>query len=244
MITKIAVIGCGYWGKNIVRNFKELGALAMICDTAKDGINKAHEIAPGVTTVQNIDDVLASDVVGVVIATPAVTHYPIAEKALKAGKDVFVEKPLAINYEDGAKLVELADANKKLAELSSIDGLTGVSNRRIFDERFEIEWRRSLRSKTPLSIFILDLDFFKKVNDDYGHQAGDICLKEVGQILRRFARRPGDLVARYGGEEFSVILSNTPSSGAVNMSEGIRKEIESRDFSFEGKEFKMTEASE
>ena len=137
-------------------------------------------------------------------------------------------------------LISLADANKKLEELSSIDGLTGVSNRRIFDERFEIEWRRSLRSKTPLSLFILDLDFFKKVNDDYGHQAGDICLKEVGQILRRFARRPGDLVARYGGEEFSVILSNTPSYGAVNISEGIIKEIESRDFSFEGKNFNLT----
>ncbi len=114
MRPKIAVVGCGYWGKNLVRNFKELGALELICDTTSQGLEKANEIAPGVKTVQDFDDVLKSGVNGVVIATPAVTHFPLAEKALKAGKDVFVEKPLAVNYEEGAKLVELADAKQRM----------------------------------------------------------------------------------------------------------------------------------
>lgn len=111
---KIAVVGCGYWGKNLVRNFKELGALELICDATNPGLEKANEIAPGVKTVQNFDDVLKSGVNGVVIATPAVTHFSLAEKALKAGKDVFVEKPLAVNYEEGAKLVELADRKQRM----------------------------------------------------------------------------------------------------------------------------------
>lgn len=137
-------------------------------------------------------------------------------------------------------LNRLADANRKLEELSAIDGLTGVSNRRIFDERFESEWRRALRSKWPLSLLLLDLDFFKKVNDAYGHQAGDMCLQAVGKILAGAMKRPGDLVARYGGEEFSVILPNTHQSGAVYLAEEVRKEIEAENFSFSGKDFKLT----
>ncbi len=104
----VAVLGCGYWGKNLVRNFAQLGALAMVGDATPAGRAAAAEIAPGVAVVAGADEVLASTVSGVVIATPAETHFALAELCLEAGKDVFVEKPLALTYEQGERLVRLA----------------------------------------------------------------------------------------------------------------------------------------
>ncbi len=104
----VAVIGCGYWGKNLVRNFNELGALAMVCEPNPEGAELARSVAPGVRIVDDFEEVLMSDVPAVVIATPAVTHHYLAKTALEAGKDVFVEKPLAVSYEDGADLVQTA----------------------------------------------------------------------------------------------------------------------------------------
>jgi predicted dehydrogenase len=108
-MNKVAVIGCGYWGRNLVRNFDRLGALAVVCDETKAGRAVAAELAPAVDVVGGLEEVLASDVKGVVIATPAETHYEIAGRALSAGKDVFVEKPLALTYEQGAVLVRRAE---------------------------------------------------------------------------------------------------------------------------------------
>ena len=108
-IVSVAVIGCGYWGKNLVRNFSQLGALAAVCDATPAGRKTASEIVPHVPLVANFEDVLRSDVSGVVIATPAETHDAIVRRALLAGKDVFVEKPLALTYEQGNRLVRLAD---------------------------------------------------------------------------------------------------------------------------------------
>ncbi len=105
---RVAVIGCGYWGKNLVRNFNELGALAMVCDLTEGGRATAAQIAPTVPVVGEVAAVLAADVSGVVIATPAETHFALAAQALEAGKDVFVEKPLALTYEQGARLLRLA----------------------------------------------------------------------------------------------------------------------------------------
>ncbi|MCA1614335.1 MAG: Gfo/Idh/MocA family oxidoreductase, partial [Acidobacteria bacterium] len=108
----VAVIGCGYWGKNLVRNFHRLGALAAVCDATPAGRQTAAEIAPHIPAVADFDDVLRSDVPGVVIATPAETHYDVARRALLAGKDVFVEKPLALTYEQGAALTRLAEESE------------------------------------------------------------------------------------------------------------------------------------
>lgn len=105
----VAVIGCGYWGKNLVRNFAQLQALAMVCDLTPAGRSTAQTLAPEAEVVASVDAVLDSPVSGVVIATPAETHYDLVKRALKAGKDVFVEKPLALTYEQGAKLVRLAE---------------------------------------------------------------------------------------------------------------------------------------
>ncbi len=96
-----------------------------------------------------------------------------------------------------------------------IDGLTGVFNRRHFDERLVLEWARAARSGAALAVALLDVDFFKRFNDRYGHQAGDDCLRRVAACLKAGVRRPGDLVARYGGEEFVCLLPETDLAGAM-----------------------------
>ena len=108
------MIGCGYWGKNLVRDFNRLGALSLICDATSTGRAIASELAPNARVVTNIDEVLRSDVQGVVIATPAESHSEIAMQALLAGKDVFVEKPLALTYEQGAGLIRTAEKTKSI----------------------------------------------------------------------------------------------------------------------------------
>ncbi len=111
---QVAVIGCGYWGKNLVRNFDQLGALQMVCDATPDGRVLASQIAPGVAVVSDLTQALTTSVQGVVIATPAETHYDLVRQALEAGKDVFVEKPMALTYEQGKHLVRLAEATSRI----------------------------------------------------------------------------------------------------------------------------------
>jgi len=110
----IAVVGCGYWGKNLVRNFNALGELRMICDATPSGRILAEELAPNAEIVSDFQNVLVSDVRGVAIATPAETHYSLVAQAIQAGKDVFVEKPLALTYEEGVHLVDLAKQHQRM----------------------------------------------------------------------------------------------------------------------------------
>ncbi len=135
---------------------------------------------------------------------------------------------------------DLAKANVSLKELSIMDGLTNVNNRRYFDKQLKSEWRRSYREKTPLSVLMLDLDHFKGVNDKYGHPFGDTCLKTVAREIKATLKRPGDLLARYGGEEFAVILPATPSAGAVHVAEEIRKSVESVEIKHNGISARVT----
>jgi predicted dehydrogenase len=120
MIPQIAVIGCGYWGKNLVRNFAQLGALRLVCDAAEVGRQLAAEIAPHARIVTDVSDVMAADVHAVVIATPAETHYDLTRQALKAGKDVLCEKPLALTYEQGAELIRLAERQGQILMVSHV----------------------------------------------------------------------------------------------------------------------------
>ena len=115
---------------------------------------------------------------------------------------------------------------EKFKTLSYIDGLTGIANRRFFENRLGDEWGRAARDAKPLSLIMCDIDYFKLYNDHYGHLAGDVCLKKVAETLRDTLKRPGDLAARYGGEEFAIILPETNSEGASFVAERLRAEIE------------------
>lgn len=112
-----------------------------------------------------------------------------------------------------------------LRSMALMDGLTGVANRRKFDEDILAAWRLCFREQKPLSLIMVDVDYFKRYNDRYGHQAGDGCLKSVAQALFETVRRPYDLVARYGGEEFACVLPNTVLSGAVEIAERMQESV-------------------
>jgi diguanylate cyclase (GGDEF)-like protein len=115
---------------------------------------------------------------------------------------------------------------EKLFALSRTDGLTGLANRRAFDEALELEWKRTLREGSQMSLLLLDIDRFKQFNDEYGHQVGDDCLCAVAAAVRDGVRRAIDIVARYGGEEIAVILPSTGPTGAVAIAESVRSAIE------------------
>ena len=121
---------------------------------------------------------------------------------------------------------KLEEAYAQLKQLSSLDGLTGIANRRYFDEYFEVEWRRAQREENPFSLIMADIDLFKAYNDNYGHLAGDTCLKQVASCMQSVIKRPGDLVARYGGEEFVVVLPETDLKGATMVAEEMRGAVE------------------
>lgn len=120
---------------------------------------------------------------------------------------------------------ELRTANDKLEQLSRIDSLTEVANRRFFNETLLAEWRRAAREKRSLAVLMIDVDFFKRFNDHYGHLQGDECLQNVAQALMSAVRRGGDLVARYGGEEFAVVLPNAGEE-AMSVAERCRAAVE------------------
>jgi diguanylate cyclase (GGDEF)-like protein len=141
-----------------------------------------------------------------------------------------VTKPIGNGKIDGVVAISRdvtaqKSAELRLAALVMLDGLTGLANRRGFDERLQEEWVRAQRDSTPLSLLMIDVDHFKKFNDRYGHQGGDACLQSIAKVLTAEARRPADLAARYGGEEFVLLLPNTTGEGCVLVGERIRTEL-------------------
>ncbi|MES2259556.1 MAG: diguanylate cyclase [Pseudomonadota bacterium] len=120
----------------------------------------------------------------------------------------------------------LADANIELQKLAALDGLTGIANRRRFDDTMRVEWQRGQRERQPLSLLMCDIDFFKMYNDSYGHLSGDLCLKKVAAVLTEHLKRPADLAARYGGEEFAIVLPDTALPGALIVAEACVRHLE------------------
>jgi diguanylate cyclase (GGDEF)-like protein len=138
------------------------------------------------------------------------------------------ERTLELNI----ALQELEEANKELQEKNTLDELTGLYNRRFYDQKILAEFRRSRRNLTPLSLVVIDIDHFKMVNDNYGHLAGDECLVAVSACIKRCLRRSADISCRYGGEEFCLILPETDSKGALALAEELRESIESCQISY------------
>lgn len=120
---------------------------------------------------------------------------------------------------------QLEKSNAELKRISAIDGLTGIANRRSFNETLEREWKRAFREKTMIAMILIDIDHFKLYNDTYGHLQGDECLQQVARTLQKTVSRPADLVARYGGEEFSLILPLTDKKGAMFLADKMKQAV-------------------
>ena len=120
----------------------------------------------------------------------------------------------------------LADANIELQKLAALDSLTGIANRRRFDDVMRAEWQRGQRDQKPLSLLMCDIDCFKLYNDTFGHLAGDMCLKKAAAVMTEHLKRPADVVARYGGEEFAIVLPDTTPEGALLIANACRAHVE------------------
>ncbi|HZV66335.1 MAG TPA: diguanylate cyclase [Telluria sp.] len=148
-------------------------------------------------------------------------------RALEAGAADFITKPVNAAVVRARVRTQLTVKRQSdaLRALTLTDGLTGVSNRRAFDEMLSNEWRRCARAQVPVALIMVDIDHFKNFNDEYGHQAGDECLQRVSAAMRRAAGRPQDMVARYGGEEFAVLLPHCDARGAECVAKRLLDEI-------------------
>ena len=185
-----------------------------------------------------MDDVDGHEVCRLLKADPLTSDIPIifitsqsqeADEvmALRLGAVDFINKPInpvIVNARVSTHLT-LKLQGDLLRESALLDGLTGVGNRRKFDEDLLRNWRHTLREKEPLSLVMLDVDYFKRYNDHYGHQAGDICLKSVAKAVSETLRRPYDSVARYGGEEFACLLPSTDLRGAISIAQKMQASV-------------------
>ncbi|NER36938.1 MAG: PleD family two-component system response regulator [Oscillatoria sp. SIO1A7] len=206
-------------------------------------------VMDGFTCCSALQDLLGQDCPPILMIT-ALEDEASVDRAFEVGAIDYVTKPIhwpVLRQRVRRILAErwawtelyqtkekLEVANRQLQRLACMDGLTGLHNRRHFDEYLHREWKRLMREKAPLSLILCDIDFFKAYNDTYGHQAGDECIRRVAEILHQCARRSADLAARYGGEEFALILPNTEAIGAVQIAETIRSRIKARGISHVG----------
>jgi len=137
--------------------------------------------------------------------------------------------------------IQIVNQLRIIERLSMIDQLTNIPNRRSFDDRLQMEWKKAVREQSTISLLIMDLDHFKNLNDTYGHQMGDVVLQTVAGIFSHSFKRPGDFAARWGGEEFVVLLPNTPLEGAIEVAEKIRVDIENTSMlAADGSKMKVT----
>jgi diguanylate cyclase (GGDEF)-like protein len=149
------------------------------------------------------------------------------ERALRLGAADYIAKPLNPPVVRARIALQLRAAHDRqlLQAMANVDALTGIANRRQFDEFLAAECRRAVRSAQPLSVALIDVDFFKQFNDRYGHAAGDKALHTVAQVLHAGMRRTGDLAARYGGEEFALVMVDTAAGSALAFMESARQAI-------------------
>lgn len=174
----------------------------------------------GVVVLDNMPPRLLGPIVIMVLATIVFTL--VANYTLERDE----RRNYLLTLRERALVQELAQTHERLMDLSKVDGLTELANRRHFQDYLEQVWRRAQPDRAPLALLMVDVDHFKKYNDRYGHPAGDAALRQVARVLESNVRRPGDLVARYGGEEFVAVLPQTSAETALLVAERVRAAIE------------------
>lgn len=215
-------------GQQVVEQFSIVQPDLILMDVTmpiKDGITAAKEIRK---LCEQENDWIP------IIFLSAMSESDDIARGIKAGGDDYLSHPIdavILNAKlDAMQRIasmrhELQKANQELKLMAMKDGLTALANRRYFDEVMLKEFKRSMRKNEPISLIMADIDKFKEFNDNYGHQAGDDCLKGVAKMLGSMVRRPGDLVARYGGEEFAIILPETNLASAEHVAQSLKNEF-------------------
>lgn len=161
-------------------------------------------------------------------------------KEQQDSQDLLEERVQERTLELNIALQELESANQELERKNVLDELTGLHNRRFYDQKILAEYRRSRRNLTPLSLVIIDIDHFKSVNDNYGHLAGDQCLTWLAKFIKQSLKRSADKAFRYGGEEFCLILPNTDGEGALLVAEQLRLQVTEQAFNFQEIDIALT----
>lgn len=229
------------------------GFKVLVAETGEDALENAQEEHPdlilldvlmpgidGFETCRRLKSDPSTQEIPIIFIT-ALSDTLDKVKAFKLGAVDYITKPFQqeevlarvnthltirrLQQELQAQKAALEQANLELQRLATLDSLTKVANRRRLDEYLQREWRRGVRERTPLSLILCDIDYFKNYNDNYGHQAGDDCLQQVAEAISKAVKRPGDLVARYGGEEFTVILPHTLLDGANQVAHFIQHNL-------------------
>jgi diguanylate cyclase (GGDEF)-like protein len=199
-------------------------------------LEQCHNLRPDLILLDiNLGDEDGFDLCHLIKQQPALAGIPVIfitgshdqadeVRAFQLGAVDFMRKPIAPFIAESRVITHLALQLQTalLKRVAHSDGLTGLKNRRTFDEELEREWRDCARSDWSLSLIMLDIDHFKKYNDNYGHLAGDECLRRVASVIHAALGRPNDCAARYGGEEFACVLPNTGLQGALTVAENIR----------------------
>lgn len=220
------------------------GVLASACDvySAADGASalaRAAEVMPDLILLDvGLPDIDGFEVCRRLKAHPLLADIPVLfltgrtssvdeVDGLEAGGIDYITKPIrpAILRARVRNHIELKRSRDLLARMARLDGLTGVANRRTFDDLLLREWRRQARTGKTLGVIMSDVDHFKQYNDNYGHGAGDECLRQVSKAAEGALQRPADIIARYGGEEFVALLPDTDLDGALAVAEAIRAAV-------------------
>lgn len=215
------------------------GFTVKICSSGEEAVRDAASFAPDMILL----DVMMPGMDGYEVCTrlknnPATARIPVLfvssrdeeedeARGLSLGAIDYIVKPIrpSIVQARVRNHIELKRSRDLLERLTTQDHLTGISNRRRFDDYLEVEWRRAAREQAPISLISIDIDHFKAFNDHYGHPRGDHCLIHVARSLASCVTRPSDLVARCGGEEFACVLPATDSAGAEKLAEQMRAGI-------------------
>lgn len=209
-------------GENALEKAKELLPDLILLDVVMPGLN-GYDVCRKIKS----DPLTAS--IPVVFVTG---HYDEADEVqgFECGAVDFIHKPInpVITRARIQNQLLLKRQSDFLRSLAFIDGLTGIANRLKFDKAIERAWLQCVRDKNPISLIMIDVDHFKKYNDEYGHQAGDDCLRAVAESISQSLSRPYDLVARYGGEEFVCLLPSTSSEGALLIAEKIKQSVQDK----------------